>query len=283
MSDFCFQLKQNLETIKTLKSELDLELPKLEVLFKELKNGKIGNPSASLRIGDPSASLRAGRKDLMNKVKAIKNRIDSEIGAVKRERFNNFFNSLPDKESRRTEIPIGVDPRPILADRISLPEPNEDKIYISDLAKKMLESHQFQISGKKESITLVRLKVSELGFSRVVSDKEPFGSISLARLQARARQVGLEFCPAEVAPRLIIVEKYLNSFFKDQGSNEPLNILSRPFDMKNDFSEYSLRLFRLIRQRSRMIEGTHHWLDDGPCEGWSLSDNIVLCYRDEKV
>jgi hypothetical protein len=48
----------------------------MEVLFKELKNGKIGNPSTS---------LRAGRKDLMNKVRPLKVKINSEIDKIENE------------------------------------------------------------------------------------------------------------------------------------------------------------------------------------------------------
>jgi hypothetical protein len=84
----CPQLKQNLETIKTLKSELDLELPKLKELFKIFKNG---NPSTSLssslsdEVAQTSESKdRAERKDLMNKIKSLKTEIDLNIKTVKK-------------------------------------------------------------------------------------------------------------------------------------------------------------------------------------------------------
>jgi hypothetical protein len=67
MSKICPQLKQNLETISSLKSELDLELEKVKKTFKDLKTG------------NPSTSLRAERKDLMNKIKSLKTEINSNI------------------------------------------------------------------------------------------------------------------------------------------------------------------------------------------------------------
>jgi hypothetical protein len=74
----CSQLKQNLETIKTLKSELDLELPRLEQIFKIFKND---NPSTSLRISDNKlkAEFKKDRIELTNKIKSLKSVIDSEI------------------------------------------------------------------------------------------------------------------------------------------------------------------------------------------------------------
>jgi hypothetical protein len=70
MPQICPQLKQNLEAIKTLKLELDLELPKLEALFKELKNSNL------------LTSFRAERKDLMNKIKSLKTEINLEIEKI---------------------------------------------------------------------------------------------------------------------------------------------------------------------------------------------------------
>jgi hypothetical protein len=78
MAVFCSRLKQDLETIKTLKLELDLELPKLEELFKVFKNN---NPSTSLRVfNDKSkAEFRKDRTELINKIKSIEAEINSIV------------------------------------------------------------------------------------------------------------------------------------------------------------------------------------------------------------
>jgi hypothetical protein len=72
MIKLCPQLKQNLETIKTLKSELDLELPKIEKLFKDLKTGQKGKEH------------KTERKDLMNKIKSLKAEINLELAEIEK-------------------------------------------------------------------------------------------------------------------------------------------------------------------------------------------------------
>jgi hypothetical protein len=116
MPHLCPQLKQNLEVIKTLKSELDLELSKIEKLFKDLKNS---NPSTSLRAFEHKAE----RKDLMNKIKEIKNKIDSSINELNsrqlenprfalKQTWRNIYKNWFDKEIdiSSIEIPEDYDP-----------------------------------------------------------------------------------------------------------------------------------------------------------------------------
>jgi hypothetical protein len=64
----CPQLKQNLETIKTLKSELGLELLKIEKLFQDLKTGS--------RKGK---EFKNEKVELMNKIKSLKTKVNLNI------------------------------------------------------------------------------------------------------------------------------------------------------------------------------------------------------------
>jgi hypothetical protein len=77
----CPQLKQNLETIKNLKLELDLELARAEGLFKVFKNN---NPSTSLRVFDnkAKAEFKKDQTELINKIKYLKAEIDSNIKTI---------------------------------------------------------------------------------------------------------------------------------------------------------------------------------------------------------
>jgi len=81
MPQFCPQLKQNIETIKTLKSELDLELSKLEELFKAFKNG---NHSTSIRTGDnkAKAEFKKDCTELIKKIKSLKTNVNSNIREI---------------------------------------------------------------------------------------------------------------------------------------------------------------------------------------------------------
>jgi hypothetical protein len=83
MSKICPQLKQNLETIKTLKSELDLELPKLQELFKIFKN----NIDSQRRKNN-----KTERKEIINKIKSLKTELNLNINKIEENfKFVNFF------------------------------------------------------------------------------------------------------------------------------------------------------------------------------------------------
>jgi hypothetical protein len=81
------------------------------------------------------------------------------------------------------------------------------------LANQVLALPAFTLSAAKADIDLVVLSVGQLGF-------EAEGA-SYAEIHARARQLGLELCPAEVAPQLRL--QYL-----DQPLGEFLHIAMEP-------------------------------------------------------
>jgi hypothetical protein len=75
-----------------------------------------------------------------------------------------------------------------------------NRIDVGDTADEILGRPAFNLSKMTRDARLVVLAVSELGF-------EEEGA-SLADIYARARQLGLELCPAEVGPELRL--QYLN-------------------------------------------------------------------------
>jgi hypothetical protein len=77
----CPQLKQNIETIKTLKLELDLELPKLEGLFKIFKNGN-------------KAASKKDRIELINKIKSLESDINLNIKTIESLMPNKIISAL---------------------------------------------------------------------------------------------------------------------------------------------------------------------------------------------
>jgi hypothetical protein len=68
------------------------------------------------------------------------------------------------------------------------------RIHVGDTAKEILDRPAFKLSKTKLDARLVVLAVSELGFDE--------RGASLADIYARARQLGLKLCPAEVGPQL---------------------------------------------------------------------------------
>jgi hypothetical protein len=74
------------------------------------------------------------------------------------------------------------------------------RIHVGDRVDEILGRPAFKLSKMRRDARLVVLAVSELGF-------EEEGA-SLAEIYGRARQLGFELCPAEVAPQLRL--QYLN-------------------------------------------------------------------------
>jgi hypothetical protein len=85
--------------------------------------------------------------------------------------------------------------------------------YAGSLAGQGLDGPNFTVSRTKTDIDLVRLSVAELGFEAE--------SAPLAEIHARAAQLCLEPCPAEVAPQLRL--QYL-----DQPVGEFLHVAMNP-------------------------------------------------------
>ena len=67
-------------------------------------------------------------------------------------------------------------------------------IYFHKYALKMIRSHDFVTLKQSEQINLVRLKVSDLGFSLLPPTRD--------QIYQKARDLGLDLCPAEVGPEL---------------------------------------------------------------------------------
>jgi hypothetical protein len=74
MPKLCPQLKQNLANLNSLKSELDLELLKLQELFKDLKTDHY-----------KSGEHKVERRELVNKIKLIKIKINLEAEKIEAE------------------------------------------------------------------------------------------------------------------------------------------------------------------------------------------------------
>jgi hypothetical protein len=87
------------------------------------------------------------------------------------------------------------------------------KIKIGDSADEILGRPAFPYAGTKTGIELAVLSAADLG---VESEQA-----SLAEIYHRARQTGLELCPAEVGPRLRLD-------YRDQPFGEALDIAMEP-------------------------------------------------------
>ena len=87
-------------------------------------------------------------------------------------------------------------------------EMKRQNIQINSYAQSMLNSKDFTTAKKAEPTDLVRLKVRDFGFN---------GNPTTDEIYAKAKQLGLELCPAEVGPQYRLQ-------YTDQPTNEYLYI-----------------------------------------------------------
>jgi hypothetical protein len=275
----CPQLKQNLEVIKTLKSELDLELPKLQELFKELKTNN--NPAQLGYMLTPlSVARRDNKKDrieLSNKLKNIKKEIEKNISEIEEKIMSpqekilkNLLKKLSLESKAYPEGTVEVVLMTIgektkaelikeLEARTKLDDNNENKIYISDNAKFMYSSTAFEVLKRPEEITLIRLTVKDLGFTK---------NATTDQIYQRAAELGLELCPPEVGPYLRL--NFTKAFKREQSVGDYLRIA-----MKQILGFYgSLHVFHVGRDDDGEISFGDDWAKS--TDGWNPAIGFVF-------
>ncbi len=119
----------------------------------------------------------------------------------------------------------------------------EEKIYIDNNALDMINEPEFVISEKVETIKLVRLKVSDLGF--------PHGA-NFINIRRRASELGLEICPPEVGPCLIA--NYKKYFDQEQPRGDLFYVMREVY-----IDDFYTRSFTV----SRDSEDNKCWLREG--------------------
>ena len=129
-------------------------------------------------------------------------------------------------------------------------------IQTNNYAKQMLENKDFSTSKTKERIDLVRLTVKDLGFPvRATFEK----------IVQRAKELGLELCPAEVGPHYRLQ-------YTDQPTNERVYVGMEPIpDVDGDS-----HVFEVGRHGDSVWLGSY-WVD--PTVGWFPSDQFLFRLR----
>jgi hypothetical protein len=175
----CSQLRTQLQEIKELKVEFDLELPKI----KDTRD-----TSLALSLED----------EMQRKIKSIKEVlilahcewVEITIGDRSKE---ELIKELEDREKSNNPA---------------------DKIYISDEARSLFQNPDFTVINKPEKVTLIRLKVKDLGLKQ--------GNTTTDELYQRAKELGLELCSPETGPHLRL--NYQEVFRREQLEGEYLSI-----------------------------------------------------------
>ena len=120
----------------------------------------------------------------------------------------------------------------------------------------VLESKDSSTSKTKERIDLVRLTVEDLGFLK---------NATYEQIVQRAKELGLELCPAEVGPHYRLQ-------YTDQPMNEWVYVGMRPISGADGGS----RVFRVERDDDGMWL-SYGWAD--PTDVWFPSDQFLFRLR----
>ncbi|NCU44359.1 hypothetical protein EOM71_01635 [Candidatus Falkowbacteria bacterium] len=181
--------------------------------------------------------------------------------------IEKIYTSFPEGKIDQVEMTIGgkgkTELLKDLEDRAKL-DNSEEKIYISSHARSMINNPEFVAVEKPELVDLVRLKASDLGFSRA----RTFNDIYM-----KAAELGLELCPPEVGPQLRL--NYDQVFKREQPKGEWFYIGMKPVSD----SDGDPRVFRLDRYRDG-----ERWLGDRwavPVDPWGPEGG--LCFRSRKL
>ncbi len=112
------------------------------------------------------------------------------IGTYQLIYFYNFLvtPSFPEGNLHKYSIEIGGKTKEQLQAELK-----EKNVWTSSYAEDLFNSKDFETSSQPEHADLIRLTVEDLGFPRGATTDE---------IYAKAGELGLELCPAEVGPQL---------------------------------------------------------------------------------
>ena len=176
--------------------------------IKELRNQRDKGKDRLVIFECEPSQIAGSEQELKEKLKN-KEEIKAYVGPL----FPNIFKLLPQSvEHIYTEFPEGRIRRMEVniggQDKNDLIREIKEKFKVSSNASDMLKNPEFTVSKTPESISLIRLKVSDLGFPKGATTEE---------IYQKAEELGLELCPAETGPQLR--KQYIN-----QPLDEWLNI-----------------------------------------------------------
>jgi hypothetical protein len=278
----CPQLKVNLNNIKTLKLELDLELAKLETVFKTFKNNSFLN--FKNLDNKAKAEFKKDRIELINKLKNIKKEIEKNISEIKdnimspQERIlKNLLKKLSPESKAYPEGTVEVGIMTIgektkvelikeLEAQAKLNDKDEGKIYIGVAAESMYNRLDFEVLKKPEEINLIRLAVKDLGFTEDATTDQ---------IYQRAEELGLELCLPEVG--LYLRLNFAKTFEREQPTGDYPRVAMKKII---DVSRGDPNVFEVHRDSLGQRWLTGRWAE--PARGWSPTAEFVFSFRNTR-
>ncbi len=208
------------------------------------------NPEADMPIVfecDPSQIAQSLEQININ-TKAFVGKLEPDIFNKLPQTVEHIYTQFPEGKIHRLESTIGGKTRQQLET-----EMQDRSIKIST---NILHSPDFATLDNAETITLIRLRVLDLGFIQ---------NPTTDQLYARAGELGLELCPAEVGPHLRLqdLEQPLNNWYTI-GMKPIAHRVGSPYVF-------------FIAHDSGGLWLSGHWAD--PTDGWNLDYRFVFRLR----
>jgi len=194
--------------------------------------------------------------------KTIKAYIGPLFPQVFSQNLEHIYTSFPNGRIEKAETTIGTKSKEELIKELNERETSnnpEEKIYISDYARNMLQKPEFTINSKSEKLNLIKLKVQDLGFP---------GSATTDEIYKRANELGLELCPPEVGPHLRL--NYEKVFGREQAKGEYFRIAMKQMTD----SDGNPSVFHVNR-----YDGGKRWLRSNwakPDNSWNPENEFVF-------
>jgi hypothetical protein len=213
-----------------------------------LKMGKLAQEKENTMEKFASANLTAGQ------LNAIVKNLGGEEGAIRFLRGEMVVKPVTPSEFKVFKtIKLGTGLKTADDFRKAI---KENKMRISDWASDILGKPAFTVAAEETELDLVVVSVAELGFKNGATREQ---------IYARAKELGLDLCPAEVGPQLCLQDK-------DQINREWWVVAMEPITD----SDGSLELFRVRR------DGSGLWLRScyaSPGYVWDADDRFVFSRR----
>lgn len=160
----------------------------------ELRSGR-NQDQDMLTIFDCEPSQIARRANQINEsTRAYVGPLEPGIfTTLQRSGIEHIYTTFPEGKIRIQDLEIGGKDAKELTRQMKA-----EGVNISDWANDMLRSRDFTTLPNPQNLNLVRLKVSDLGFTNYPTTDQ---------IYAKANELGLDLCPAEVGPHLRIKNK----------------------------------------------------------------------------
>jgi hypothetical protein len=183
--------------------------------IKELRDARDSNQDMLVIFDCEPSEIAHSAKQINEHTKAYVGTLEPGIfDRIRKYGIEHIFTKFPEGKIRIQDLEIGGKDFNQLERELSA-----NGMNVSQWAESMIRSRDFTTLSESQNLSTVRLKVSDLGFT---------GYPKTDQIYAKAKELGLELCPAEAGPHLRL--KY-----KDQPMNEWLYMGMKPITDSNGF------------------------------------------------